>query len=70
MNAPVYRETLLRRTDDGQQPLALATEGVQRHVWESRYGTILIEVIDRRVLVNGQHVEPAAGSGAEPSSAT
>ena len=59
VNAPVFLETLLRRDDDAQRPLPLSTEGIQRHVWESRYGTILIEVIDGRVLVNGEAVEPA-----------
>jgi hypothetical protein len=42
-----------------------------RYVWESRYGTILIEVAGDEVLVNGQRVErhahpamPAAESSA------
>ena len=28
------------------------------YVWESRYGTILIEVAGEDVFVNGQRVEP------------
>jgi hypothetical protein len=58
VNAPVYSETLLRRDDDAQAPLALATSGVQRYVWESRFGEILIEVVGDSAFVNGQRVEP------------
>jgi hypothetical protein len=36
---------------------------VQRHVWESRFGTMLIEVRAGQVLVNGSPVEPAEGQG-------
>lgn len=57
MNAAVSAEVLLRRTDDGQAALPLATPGVQRWVWESRYGDILIEVIRGDIFVNGQRVE-------------
>jgi hypothetical protein len=32
---------------------------VQRIVWESRYGPILIELVGDAVLVNGERVEPA-----------
>lgn len=60
MNAPVYREVLLRRPGaDGELPLA--TEGVQRYVWESRFGSILIEVVGEDIFVNGGKVEPAPG---------
>ena len=31
----------------------------QRHVWHSRFGTIVIEVIGADCYVNGQRVEPA-----------
>jgi hypothetical protein len=33
---------------------------VQRHVWESRFGAMLIEVVDGVAYVNGQRVEPPA----------
>jgi len=33
---------------------------VQRIVWESRYGPILIELVGDRVLVNCRAVEPAS----------
>ncbi|MFN5155989.1 MAG: hypothetical protein ACK50K_05165 [Betaproteobacteria bacterium] len=41
--------------------LPLAAAGVQRHVWESRFGTMLIEVRDGQIFVNGSLVEPADG---------
>ena len=50
-------EVLLRSNVDGQVALPLASEGVLRYVWESRYGTILIEVAGEDVFVNGQRVE-------------
>jgi hypothetical protein len=43
-----------------QPRLDLDPAGVQRIVWESRYGPILIEIVGDRVLVNGQPVEPAS----------
>ena len=42
-----------------QRQLMLASDGVERHVWESRYGAILIEVQGGEVFVNGQHVQRA-----------
>lgn len=60
MNFAFPPEVLLR-ADDHQAALPLASEGVQRWVWESRYGPMLIEVIDERVFVNGDLVEPHAG---------
>lgn len=44
---------------DPQLQLTLASEGVQCHVWESRYGPMLIEVKDGQIFVNGQRVERA-----------
>jgi hypothetical protein len=35
-----------------QQPLPLATEGVLRYMWESRFGSMLIEVVDGVAYVN------------------
>lgn len=67
MNAPLFSEKLLRLADSGQAPLALATPGVQRYVWESRFGEILIEVIGERSFVNGRPVEPL--STTDPGSA-
>ena len=59
MNARLLPEILALRDDAGQTPLPLATEGVMRYVWQSRWGTMLIEVKEGRVFVNGQVVEPA-----------
>jgi hypothetical protein len=59
MDAPLLPEVLLRR-EPSQPELALAAEGVQRYVWESRFGDMLIEVRDGRIFVNGSLVVPAA----------
>jgi hypothetical protein len=67
MPASLYQERLLRSSavgiggpDDAQCALPLAASGVQRLVWDGRYGQILIEVIGGEVRVNGDVVEPAA----------
>lgn len=57
MNLALAPEVLLR-ADDTQSALPLASQGVMRWVWESRYGPILIEVVEDRVFVNGELVEP------------
>ena len=45
--------------DEPQQPsLPLASQGVQRTLWHSRFGAMLIEVVGDQVFVNGQRVEP------------
>jgi hypothetical protein len=59
MNAPVWPERLLRRQAGAEPELELATDGVQRWVWESRFGTMLIEVRDGEVFVNRERVAPA-----------
>lgn len=59
MNAPVWPERLLRRQPRPDGELELATDGVQRLLWESRFGPMLIEVRDGEVFVNGQRVQPA-----------
>jgi hypothetical protein len=64
VNAPLHREVLSRPAEDPQADLPLATEGVLRYVWESRYGPMLIEVKDGQAHVNGQRVEPAEGAPA------
>ena len=58
MNAVLRPEVLLRCDSDYQAALPLASESVFRYVWESRYGTILIEVLGTDVFVNGQRVKP------------
>jgi hypothetical protein len=58
MNAPLLPEVLRQLHESPQAALPLATEGVARYVWESRFGAMLIEVIDGVAFVNGQKVEP------------
>lgn len=58
MNAPLLPEVLTRFDPSPQVELPLAAEGVLRYVWESRFGSMLIEVRAGRVYVNGQLVVP------------
>lgn len=65
MNEFLLPEVLARQKSSSQADLPLATEGVLRYVWESRFGPMLIEVRQGRAYVNGQPVEPgdpAAGN--------
>lgn len=56
----VVPEVVLGEAAQGPQAsLPLAAEGVQRWVWHSRWGSMLIEARDGAVYVNGQPVEPA-----------
>ncbi len=59
-NPAAFLEVVVDATDNAQPPLPLASEGVQRWVWRSRFGSILIEVVAGEVFVNGQRVEPHA----------
>lgn len=43
MNAPLLPEVLLGLEEDPQTHLELATKGVLRYVWQSRWGDVLIE---------------------------
>lgn len=54
-------EVVVGESTDDQSRLPLATEGVQRWVWQSRFGPILIEVIDDTPYVNGQRVDAWQG---------
>jgi hypothetical protein len=56
MNAPLLPEVLLGPRAPDQVELPLAAEGVQRFVWKSAYGPMLIEVRDGAAFVNGQRV--------------
>lgn len=62
MNAALPERLLLPA--DPQEPLPLATEGVYRVVWQSRFGPILIEVEEGVVYVNGDRVEQAPAAAA------
>lgn len=56
MNAPLVPEVLLGPRAPDQPDLPLAAEGVQRYVWESAYGPMLIEVREGTAFVNGKRV--------------
>lgn len=67
MPASLHQERLIRTsvigrgaTEDAQAALPLAASGVQRLVWDGRYGQILIEIVGGEVRVNGDVVEPIA----------
>ena len=62
MNAPLLPEVFTRIATPPQADLPLSAEGVLRYVWESRFGTMLIEVRNGETFVNGQLVEPAGSS--------
>jgi hypothetical protein len=61
MNAPLLPEVLRLREDSPQEALPLATVGVQRFVWEGRFGSMLIEVVDGFAHVNGKRVDVMSG---------
>jgi hypothetical protein len=58
MNDPklLLPEVLLGAQPTDQPNLDLASEGVQRYVWHSAYGAMLIEVLDGAAYVNGKRV--------------
>jgi hypothetical protein len=58
MNAPnqLLPELLLGAQPTDQPNLDLASEGVQRYVWQSAFEAMLIEVRDGIAFVNGARV--------------
>ena len=56
MNALLLPEVLTGAQPADQIALPLATEGVQRYVWQSTFGPMLIEVHDGAAFVNGKRV--------------
>lgn len=63
MNAPnllVLPEVRISGQHTDQQDLALASEGVQRYLWHSAFGAMLIEVRDGTAFVNGARVASIA----------
>ena len=58
MNAPnlLLPEVLLGAQPTDQPNLDTASEAVQRYVWQSAYGAMLIEVRDGIAFVNGARV--------------
>ena len=69
MNTSFHPEIVTPCEADPQASLPLETQGVLRHVWESRFGPMLIEVRDGRAYVNGQRVEPADPENQDPRAA-
>jgi hypothetical protein len=63
MNAPLLAEVLVGTQPADQPALPLVAEGVQRYVWQSAFGPMLIEVRDGAAFVNGQRVRPIAELG-------
>ncbi len=59
VNARLLPEVLARQEPSVQADLPLVSEGVQRYLWEGRFGPVLVEVKQGDVYVNGQLVEPA-----------
>lgn len=55
-NLPPVLDVIVGHTDDAQPHLPLASDGVLRWVWQSRFGAMLIEVTGDEVFVNGQRV--------------
>jgi len=62
MNAALLPEVLLGVDPFEEPQLPFATEGVQRYVWDGRFGAMLIEVKQGSAYVNGQRVEPFASA--------
>lgn len=56
LKSPLLPEVLLGNHSVDQPALPLATVGIQRFVWQSAYGPILIEVRDGASFVNGKRV--------------
>ena len=59
MNAPLLPNIFTRLPVYPDADLPSATECTSSYLWESRFGTILIEVRHGKAYVNGQVVEPA-----------
>ena len=60
MNAPLLPEVFLGVDLSTDPQLPLSAEGVQRYVWQGRFGAMLVEVRDGAAYVNGERVEPFA----------
>lgn len=58
-NAPAPLPEIRLGSSAAEPALPLCTQGVQRWVWGSRFGEMLIEVKDGAVFVNGSRVSPA-----------
>jgi len=55
----LFRPDVMLSPDEQLEPsLPLGSDGVQRWVWHSRFGEMLIEAVGEQVLVNGKPVTP------------
>jgi hypothetical protein len=59
-NLPLLPELQLGPQPADQPNLELASDGVQRYVWNSAFGAMLIEVRDGVAFVNGARVASMA----------
>jgi hypothetical protein len=59
-NPPLLPEVKVGAQHASQQDLDLASAGVQRYVWHSAFGAMLIEVRDGVAFVNGARVASIA----------
>ncbi len=59
-NPPLLPEVRIGGQQTSQQDLVLASEGVQRYLWQSAFGAMLIEVRDGTAFVNGARVASIA----------
>lgn len=57
---PLRPDVVLAPSEHFEPSLPLVSDGVQRWVWHSRYGAMLIEVVGDDIFVNSQRVEPHA----------
>jgi hypothetical protein len=51
-------DVMLSPVEQVEPSLPLGSEGVQRWVWHSSFGEVLIEVVGEQVFVNRQLVAP------------
>jgi hypothetical protein len=58
MNAALSPEVLLGAQPTDQPALPMTADGVQRYVWQSAFGPMLIEVREGAAFVNGSRVTP------------
>ena len=70
MATPLPPDVILRSSPSPQAELPLAAAGVQRWLWEGRFGAMLIEVVGNIAYVNGDPVQSfdrTASFGLQPT---
>ena len=60
MSTQLFQEVISHREATPQGELPLATEGTLRYVCQSKFGDMLIEVVDGHTFVNSELVRPAS----------